>query len=226
MPEPHPPCYLLEHAPENAHGEAPPDAALATAHLQLTGLRAGMDALDVGCGSGAVTRVMSTIVGPGRVTGVDPRPRRVAAARTVATTDGTEIEFLEGAATRLPLPAASFDYTWSRFGFACQPQPARALAELVRVTRPGGSVVVGDLDGLCTPFYPLAPALQAELGEARQLLRASGWDPWVGRKLYGWCYQAGLHELVVHTLPFYDCTLILVRGTVLGTPELSTGSMY
>ena len=37
-------------------------------------------------------------------------------------------------------------------------------------------------------------------------------------QLYGWCAQAGLHELAVHTLPFYDCTLVLVQGTVLGIP--------
>src|SRR5215212_9902454 len=113
MTEPHPPCYLLEHAPENAHGEAPPDAALATAHLQLTGLRAGMDALDVGCGSGAVTRVMSTIVGSGRVTGIESNPARLATARALVTERGLEIEFLVGEATQLPLPAVSFDYTWA-----------------------------------------------------------------------------------------------------------------
>src|SRR4051812_9466737 len=111
MPELQPPCYLLEHAPEGAWVEAPMDAADAAAHLQLTGLCAGMDALDVGCGCGAVTRVMSTIVGPSRVTGVDPSPAQVATARTLATAYGIEIEFLEGAPTRLPLPAASFDYT-------------------------------------------------------------------------------------------------------------------
>src|SRR5436309_10726185 len=115
MLEPHPPAWWPEHAPAG-----PPEAAATAtvdtaAHLQLTGLRAGMDALDVGCGHGAVTRVMSTIVGPNRVTGVDRSPRQVAAARTLAAERGIEIEFLEGAATRLPLPGASFDYTWARF---------------------------------------------------------------------------------------------------------------
>src|SRR4051794_40927702 len=76
MPEPHPPCDLLEYALEGVGVDAPLDAAVAAAHLQLTGLHAGMDALDVGCGDGTVTRIMSTIVGPSRVTGVDTaRPR-------------------------------------------------------------------------------------------------------------------------------------------------------
>src|SRR6476620_2926116 len=83
MLEPHPPAWLPEHAPASPPEAAATEAADTAAHLQLTGLRAGMDALDVGCGDGAVTRVMSTIVGPGRVTGVDRNPSRVAAARTL-----------------------------------------------------------------------------------------------------------------------------------------------
>src|SRR5215212_8159273 len=100
MLEPPPPARWREPAPAWPPEAAATEATDAAAHLQLTGLRAGMDALDVGCGSGAVTRVMSTIVGPGRVTGVDPRPRRVAAARTLATVRGIEIEFLVGEAPR------------------------------------------------------------------------------------------------------------------------------
>jgi ubiquinone/menaquinone biosynthesis C-methylase UbiE len=165
-----------------------------------------MDALDVGCGSGAVTRVMSTIVGSGRVTGVDSRPARVAAARRMARDRGLEIEFLVGAATRLPLPAAGFDYTWARFVVAGLPQPARALAELRRVTRPGGQVVAGDLDGPWARFHPRTPALQEEMREAVRLLAARGGNPWMGRQLYGWFYQAGLREITVQTLPYQVLT--------------------
>jgi ubiquinone/menaquinone biosynthesis C-methylase UbiE len=162
-----------------------------------------MDALDLGCGSGAVTRVMTTIVGPGRVVGVDGSPARLAEARTLAGQRGLEIEFVEGAATRLPLPDAGFDYTWSRFLFAHVAAPAQVLAELVRVTRPGGSVVVGALDGQIAQFHPLSTALQAELSEAVRVLGAIGFDPWAGRKLYGWFYQAGLQDITVHVLPHH-----------------------
>src|SRR5262249_50218048 len=134
--------------------------------------------------------------------GVDSSPCRLAAARRRAAQQGIEIEFLAGGATALPLPAASFDYTWARLGFGALAQPARALAELVRVTRPGGSVVVSDLDGQFAQFHPLSPALQREQAAALRQLGARGFDPWVGRKLYGWCYQAGLRELSVHVLPY------------------------
>jgi ubiquinone/menaquinone biosynthesis C-methylase UbiE len=202
MPEQPTSYNLIEHAQEGARREAKRDAAFVAAQLQLTGLRAGMDALDLGCGTGAVTRVMTTIVGPGRVVGVDYSPARLAEARTLAGQQGLEIEFVEGAATRLPLPDAGFDYTWSRFLFAYLPAPAQALTEMVRVTRPGGSVVVGDLDGQIAQLHPLSTALRAELGEALRVLGAMGFDPWVGRKLHGWFYQAGLRDITVHVLPY------------------------
>lgn len=202
MPEPTSLFCLMEPAPSGADLDARTNVALTAAQLQLTGLRAGMDALDLGCGSGAVTRVMTTIVGPGRVVGVDLSSPRLAEAQILAEERGMEIEFMEGEATHLPLLDAGFDYTWSRFLFEYLPAPPQALAEMVRVTRPGGSVVVGDLDGQIAQLHPLSPALQAELGEALRVLGGTGFDPWVGRKLYGWFYQAGLREITVHVLPY------------------------
>jgi ubiquinone/menaquinone biosynthesis C-methylase UbiE len=161
-----------------------------------------MDALDVGCDTGSMAYLMRTIVGPGRVVGVDRSPTRLAQARLLAAEHGLEVEFVAGEPTQLPLPAAAFDYTWSRFSLAYLPQPEQALAELVRVTQPGGTVVVGDLDGQIAQFYPLAPPLRDDLDEALRLLGATGFDPWTGRKLYGWCQRAGLRDLVVHVLPY------------------------
>lgn len=193
---------LRERIPADAPGAPAPDTGLDAAQLQRTGLRAGMDALDVGCGTGSVARVMTTIVGSGRVVGVDHSAARLTVARALAAERGLELQFLAGAATDLPLPAASFDYVWSRFVFADLPQPEQALAELVRVTRPGGTVVVGDLDGQMAQFYPLSPPLRIELEAVVPLLGGGPFDPWVGRKLYSWFYRAGLREIVVQALPY------------------------
>jgi ubiquinone/menaquinone biosynthesis C-methylase UbiE len=192
----------MESSNEGARLEAKTDA-LATEQLLLqTGLRPGMRALDLGCGTGAVTRVMATMAAPGRVTGVDMSAARLAQARQLASERGLEIEFVEGEATHLPFPSASFDYTWSRFLFEYLPDPQRALAELIRVTRPGGLVTVGDLDGQIEQFYPLDPAIETDLRDALQLLGETGFDPRTGRKLYHWFYQAGLRDIAVHTLPY------------------------
>ena len=171
-----------------------------------------MDALDVGCGDGAVTRVMSTIVGPGRVTGVDPNPSRVATARTLVAARGIEIEFLEGEPTRLPLAAASFDYTWARFVWPRWPsRPARW---------PSWCASPGRAAGWSSAGWTGSPPRRCRRSGGRLSGcwgRAAGRPGW-GARLYGWCAQAGLRELTVHTLPCADGTFILVQGTVLGTP--------
>ena len=161
-----------------------------------------MRALDVGCGTGAVTRTMAKIAAPGRVVGVDISASRLAQARELAAADGVEAEFIEGDACHLPLPSASFDYAWSRFLFEYLPEPVRALAELSRVTRPGGTVVVADLDGQLEQFYPLEASVRSGLLEGLRLLGEAGFDPWVGRKLYHWFCRAGLSDIGVGVVPY------------------------
>jgi ubiquinone/menaquinone biosynthesis C-methylase UbiE len=196
------PFYLMESAHEGARLEAKTDALATELQLLQTGLRAGMRALDVGCGTGAVTRVMATMATPGRVTGVDMSAGRLTQARRLASERGLEIEFVEGEAIQLPLPSATFDYTWSRFLFEYLPDPERALAELVRVTRPGGLITVGDLDGQIEQFYPLDPAVEMDLRDGLRLLGETGFDPHTGRKPYHWFYRAGLRDIAVHALPY------------------------
>jgi ubiquinone/menaquinone biosynthesis C-methylase UbiE len=162
-----------------------------------------MRALDVGCGTGAVTRTMARIAASGRVVGVDVSVTRLAQARELAATEGLEAEFIEGDAYRLPLPPASFDYAWSRFLFEYLPEPERALAELSRVTCPGGTVVVSDLDGQLEQFYPIDARVQVELREALRVLGKTGFDPQVGRKLFHWFCRAGFSEIGVRIVPYH-----------------------
>ncbi len=62
-------------------------------------------------------------------------------------------------------------------------------------------MAVADLDGQITQLFPLDAPTQRELVEAVRLLREIGFDPQVGRKLYAWCYQAGLQDIEVHVEP-------------------------
>jgi ubiquinone/menaquinone biosynthesis C-methylase UbiE len=194
--------YVMESPREGARLEAKTDPAASEQQLRATGLRRNMQALDVGCGTGAVTRVMASIAAPGRVVGVDNSVSRLEQARKLAGAGGLDMQFIEGDARRLPLPSSSFDYAWSRFLFEYLPEPERALAELVRVTRPGGIVVVADLDGQLERFYPLEGFVEADLLEALRLLGEANFDPWVGRKLYHWFYCANLRHISVRVLPY------------------------
>lgn len=190
-------AYLMESPDEGRRLEAKTGARAVRRQLLASGLAPGMRALDVGCGTGAVTRVMATIAGSDRVVGVDRSRDRIDQAKWLAARRSVAVDFACHDAHALDLPDGHFDFTWSRFLFEYLAQPERALAEMVRVTRPGGIVAVADLDGQLQTFAPLDAAEAAVLGSVLTALRAAGFDPDVGRKLYGWCRAAGLVDLRV-----------------------------
>ena len=172
--------------------------------LELTGLKPGMTVLDAGAGTGAVARVMADIVGPtGRVVALDCSHERLAAGEVIAKSTGHDsIEFQAGDIYSLPFPVATFDFVWSRFVLEYLERPETAVHELAKVVKPGGTLVVGDADGHAA-FHE---GLDEEVEQALQrLLRAldGSFDPFAGRKLFGWCRKASLRDVRVLCLPHH-----------------------
>ena len=99
--------------------------------------------LDAGCGPGLVASHLAPHAG--NVVGVDATPAMVAKARQVAAERGcVNVTFQEGVMERLPFPDDTFDGVVTRYTFHHLLNAELALAELVRVCRPGGRVVVCD----------------------------------------------------------------------------------
>lgn len=194
--------YIMESPNEGDRLEQKTDAAAAEEQLQHCGLHRGMSALDAGCGTGAVTRVISRIAAPARVVGIDQSSLRLKQARILSADTDLPIEFIEGDILAIPFPDRTFDFSWSRFLFQYLPRPADALAELCRVTRSGGTVAVADLDGQIEQFFPLPDALSAMLSESLELLAKTGFDPRVGRKLFHLFHTAGLHDIRIQVQPY------------------------
>jgi len=192
----------MEGPAEGGRLERKTDSIAAEQQLRWAGLEAGMHALEVGCGTGAVTRVMARVAAPGTVVGVDQSVRRLTQAHALATSTGLSITLVGAEATCLPFKTHEFDYSWSRFLFEYLPHPDRALAELVRVTRRRGIVAVADLDGQMEQFYPLGNRLETTLQEGLRELRRTGFDPHIGRKLYHLFHRAGLEEVAVQVHPY------------------------
>lgn len=131
------------------------EIAVREEYLTLLGVASGQHVLDVGCGSGGVTRTIANRVAPdGRAVGVDASPALLQVARELADKSGLGdvIEFKAGDCRTLPFPDASFDAVLAATTISHVPEPGRALAEMVRVTRPGGRVGVFDVDGDLTLF--------------------------------------------------------------------------
>ncbi len=102
-------------------------------------LRNGQRVLDVGCGTGVVTRAAASRVEPGgRVIGLDLNEAMLRVARRVSP----RLDFRHGDAASLPFPDQSFDVVLSQMALMFFPDPGRSLAEIGRVLRPGGTAAV------------------------------------------------------------------------------------
>jgi SAM-dependent methyltransferase len=113
---------------------------VAAEFVRWLGLPRGLDWMDVGCGTGALAEAIFDAAAPRRVRGYDLSPEHVAAAR--ARVADVRAEFTVADAARLPDAADACDAAVSGLVLNFVPEPARALAEMRRVVRPGGSVGV------------------------------------------------------------------------------------
>ncbi|WP_246387332.1 class I SAM-dependent methyltransferase [Gluconacetobacter sacchari] len=122
-----------------AHPEA--DAMART--LAACALDPDVSVLDVACGSGILACAMAERVR--RVTGIDLTPAIIAQARKRQYAQGAaNMAWQVGDATVLPCSDAVFDRVTTRYSFDHMPDPARVLAEMKRVCRPNGRIVVID----------------------------------------------------------------------------------
>jgi SAM-dependent methyltransferase len=120
---------------------------------ELAGVAAGQRVLDVGCGPGALTMELARRLGPGSVVAVDPSEPFVAAARA----RNPDVDVREASAEQLPFPDDAFDASLAQLVVHFMSDPVSGLAEMRRVTRPGGVVAacVWDHAGGRGPLSPL-----------------------------------------------------------------------
>ena len=106
----------------------------------------GDSVLDVGCGTGEVTLAAKARAKHGTVYGIDPAPEMIAVARKKADRKRLEIDFRVGVIESLPLPDASIDVVTSSLMMHHLPEQlkVRGLAEVYRVLKPGGRLLIAD----------------------------------------------------------------------------------
>lgn len=139
----------------------------------------GEHVLDVGCGTGTFTVLAKERVGEtGSVCGVDPAPRQLASARRKAAARGLAIDFQPGVIEQLPCPDRAFDAVVSSLMMHHLPDDLkfRGLAEIARVLKPGGRLLVVDMNGPVGPWKSRLsdlPALMRDAGFADAELLAT-----------------------------------------------------
>jgi|SRR6266567_1355107 ubiquinone/menaquinone biosynthesis C-methylase UbiE len=115
--------------------------------INLARIQPGEQVLDVGCGTGTLAlEVARRVDATGRVVGIDPSPQQIARARSKATRRNVPIEFQIGLIEQLPFPDQAFDVVLSTLMMHHLPASLKrqGLAEIARVLKPGGRLVIAD----------------------------------------------------------------------------------
>lgn len=115
--------------------------------VEMAGIGAGRRLLDVGCGTGTLAILAARLGGSdAHVSGIDPAPRQIARAQAKARRAGLDIDFRQGLIESLPFADASVDAVTSTLMMHHLPDDlkAKGLAEIERVLKAGGRVVIAD----------------------------------------------------------------------------------
>jgi len=164
--------------------------------LRRAGVAPGSVCLDAGCGGGDVTVDLARITGPtGRVVGIDLDHQKIEFARAEAKALGAaNVEFRVADVAGAEF-AGKFDVVYCRFVLTHLPQPAQALAAMANCLRPGGKMLLTDIDCSGYFWYPDSPVQSRFLHLYTSAVRGTGGDPDIGPRLPELLTRAGFEQV-------------------------------
>jgi len=165
-------------------------------------LRISKSVLDVGCGTGSISNEICRRFPSMCVNGVDLSLNRLTEAQ-IYSGIRSPANFAVSLASELPYLDNSVDFVYSRFLLEYLPDRAKAVNEMYRVCHPGGHVLLQDLDGQLVWHYPIEHGLQRDIDIVVAALEKTGFDPFVGRKLFSFAYEVGLQNITVKVAPYH-----------------------
>jgi ubiquinone/menaquinone biosynthesis C-methylase UbiE len=180
---------LVQHASRRAEKQAA---------FLLPHLRSGMSLLDCGCGSGSITIGLAKTVMPGKTVGIDVSGVEIARARANASNlEMSNILFEVQNVYALDFPDNSFDAVFSHNVLEHLNDPARAVAEMQRVLKPGGVIGIRDADMGGNLVQPPEKLLMDWFALFELDWHTVSGDPRFARRLPQALGEAGLADLCV-----------------------------
>lgn len=163
-----------------------------------TAYPSGATVLEAGCGVGAQTVTLARHSPGARFTSIDVSLASLdEARRRVAEAKLTNVELRQADIFALPFSAESFDHVFVCFVLEHLPRPAKALAALMTVLRPGGTLTVIEGDHGSAFFHPDDADARAVVDCLVTLQREDGGDATIGRRVYPLLIEAGLDAVRV-----------------------------
>lgn len=189
--------YFMEHAKESRRLSVKVDPK----HVINTYLAKHFNSIDslleVACGPGVILEEAARAYPSMRFVGLDFSIVRLQDALQ-RINDLTNVSIVRGDALKMSIQSNCFDLIFSRFLLQYLPKPVDAVAEMVRVCKPGGKIVLQDLDGQLQWFYPEDADLKERIDRVvSHLQKATGFDPFVGRKLFTLLKEQGVQNINV-----------------------------
>jgi ubiquinone/menaquinone biosynthesis C-methylase UbiE len=209
---------------ERLHLQSAAMAPDTLAMLAQFGPMQGWQCVDVGCGPGGITDLLSARVGrTGRVIGLDMDAEFLEHARRSAPSN---VEFLLGDAYTSGLPSSTFDLVHMRFLASTAGDPEKLIAEAMRLTRLGGIVALQEPDGNTLNCYPPHPAWDRLKSAFLAAFKGVGANLELAQRLYNLMYRAGLADVQYRTamlgvrsidpmVDYLPSTVESLRGTIL-----------
>jgi SAM-dependent methyltransferase len=194
--------YIMEHPREALRLELKVDPDAWVQKYLASRVCPGTDVLSVGCGPGVILRAVANLDSSIRATGIDVSEARLQQAME-KNRENSRVQFVCGDAQSMEFQSNSFDLVYCRMLMQYLKEKERAVSEMARVCKPGGTVLLQDLDGQLLWHYPEDPAVKGTLEKVVTALAATGFDPFVGRKLFWLARNAGLTRIDVQVESYH-----------------------
>ncbi len=186
--------------------------------LERAGVTDGMRCLDVGCGAGEVTFDLASLVGiVGQVVGVDLDATKIDLARGDA--EQAEVSNVEFRVANLTdgLGEADYDVVYARFLLTHLSDPGAGVALMKAALKPGGRIVVEDIDYAGSFCHPESPVFRRSNEIYARTAQLNGGDPFIGVTVPGLLLDAGFVRVqpsIAHPVALEGDTKLLAPLTV------------
>ena len=175
-------------------------------NLAWFGLHDGMSILELGSGPGFITEQLLTLCPNSRVTCVEIDPDLILPAEQYLQSRGLEGHYniIQSDLMRMDLPDNTFDFAFSRFVFQHLHDPRGAMTEIHRVLRPGGKLVIHDVDvGLGEIYGPRSAGADAIEQRIHDTITERGGNPRIGRQLWRLLQATGYTNMDLEAVPVH-----------------------